>query len=301
MSDNPHADGCAYIDGEYVPLAEAKISILDTGFLRSDVTYDVVAVWNGKFFRLEDHLDRFENGWKRLYMTPSLSRDQMRGILFECVRRSGIRNAYVSMTLSRGIDEDGSRDPRRFPNRFYAYVKPYVWISSAEQQKSGLHLVIAEKTIRIPTTAVDPTAKNYHWGDLVRGLFEAFDRGGFTVALPDAEGNITEGAGFNVFVYHDGELLTPEKGVLEGITRLTVLDLADELGVPAKLATFGLDVVMKADEVFITSTAGGVMPVTTVNGRTVGTGVPGKVTTRIRDRYWEAHDEERWTTPVDYG
>lgn len=300
MTADPFADGCAFIDGEYVPIAEACIPIMDTGFLRSDVTYDVVAVWNGKFFRLEDHLDRFERGWNRLQMKPDVSKDEIREVLFECVRRSGIRNAYVDMIMSRGIDEDGSRDPRRFRNRFYAYAIPYVWIVKPEDQEVGTHLVIAEKTIRIPPNAIDPTVKNFHWGDLTRAVYEAYDRGGYTVVLPDAEGNITEGPGFNVFVYYEGTLLTPESGVLEGITRRTVLDLADELGIPARLGTFGANVLKEADEVFITSTAGGVMPVTKVNGKPVGMGTPGKVTTLIRRRYWEAHDEDRWTTPVDY-
>lgn len=300
MTADPFADGCAFIDGEYVPIAEARIPIIDTGFLRSDVTYDVVAVWNGKFFRLEDHLDRFERGWNRLQMKPDVSKDEIREILFECVRRSGIRNAYVDMIMSRGIDKDGSRDPRRFRNRFYAYAIPYVWIVKPEDQEVGTHLVIAEKTIRIPPDAIDPTVKSFHWGDLTRGVYEAYDRGGYTVVLPDAEGNITEGPGFNVFVYYEGALLTPESGVLEGITRRTVLDLADELGIPARLGAFGANVLKEADEVFITSTAGGVMPVTKVNGKPVGMGTPGKVTTLIRRRYWEAHDEDRWTTPVDY-
>lgn len=301
MTADPFADGCAFIDGEYVPIAEARIPIIDTGFLRSDVTYDVVAVWNGKFFRLEDHLDRFERGWNRLQMKPDVSKDEIREILFECVRRSGIRNAYVDMIMSRGIDKDGSRDPRRFRNKFYAYAIPYVWIVKPEDQEVGTHLVVAEKTIRIPPDAIDPTVKNFHWGDLTRAVYEAYDRGGYTVVLPDADGNITEGPGFNVFVYYEGTLLTPESGVLEGITRRTVLDLADELGIPAKLGTFGANVLKEADEVFITSTAGGVMPVTKVNGKPVGMGTPGKVTTLIRKRYWEAHDEDRWTTPVDYG
>lgn len=300
MAENSLADGCAYIEGEYFPIAEARIPIMDTGFTRSDVTYDVVAVWNAKFFRLNDHLNRFERAWKRLRMNPELSLAQMREILFECVRRSGLRNAYVEMIVSRGIDEEGSRDPRRFRNRFYAYAIPYVWIAKPEKQETGIHLIVAQKTIRIPENAVDPTVKNFHWGDLVQGIYEAFDRGAYTVVLPDAEGNITEGPGFNVFVYHQGTLLTPATGVLEGITRQTVLDLAEEQGIPVKLDKFGADVLETAEEVFISSTAGGVIPVTTVNDKPIGDGKPGKITTLIRNRYWEAHDEDRWTSPVNY-
>ncbi len=300
MANNQFADGCAFIEDAYLPIAEARIPIIDTGFTRSDLTYDVVAVWNGKFFRLDDHLNRFQKGWQRLRLKPGLALEEMRAILFECVRRSGLRNAYVEMILSRGVDEDGSRDPRRFSNRFYAYAIPYVWIAKPEIQAAGIHLVIAEKTIRIPSDAVDPTIKNFHWGDLVRGIYEAYDRGGFTAVLPDAEGNITEGPGFNVFVYYESQLLTPGSGVLEGITRQTVLDLAEEQGIPARQSMFNASVLENAAEVFITSTAGGVMPVTTVNAKPVGDGKPGKVTTLIQKRYWQAHDEDRWATPVDY-
>lgn len=300
MRENPFADGCAYIEGEYFPIAEARIPIMDSGFTRSDVTYDVVAVWNGKFFRLQDHLNRFERGWKRLRMNPELSITQMREILFECVRRSGLRNAYVEMIVSRGVDEEGSRDPRRFRNRFYAYAIPYVWIARPEKQETGIHLIVAEKTIRIPANAVDPTVKNFHWGDLVQGIYEAYDRGAYTVVLPDANGNITEGPGFNVFVYHRGMLLTPATGVLQGITRQTVLDLAAEQDIPTKLDRFGADLLEAAEEVFISSTAGGIMPVTTVNNKPIGDGKPGKITELIRRRYWEAHDEDRWASAVNY-
>ncbi len=300
MSADAFANGCAYIEGRYLPIGEARIPILDTGFLRSDLTYDVVAVWNGKFFRLEDHLDRFERGWKKLRMKPDIGKGEIRTILFECVRRSGLRNAYVEMIMTRGIDEDGSRDPRKFRNRLYAYAIPYVWIVKSEDQEAGINLVIAEKTVRIPPEAIDPTIKNFHWGDLVRGIFEAYDRGGYTVVLTDAEGHITEGPGFNLFIYNEGALLTPEAGVLEGITRKTVLDLADELGIPARLCKFGVTALKGADEVFISSTAGGVMPVTRIDGQSVGAGTPGKVSTLIRTRYWEAHDEERWSSAVDY-
>ena len=95
MTENPFENGCAWIDGDYVPMAEARIPILDTGFTRSDLTHDVVSVWNGRFFRLEAHLNRFENNFNRLRMTHRLSRQERQEILFECVRRSGIKTAYV--------------------------------------------------------------------------------------------------------------------------------------------------------------------------------------------------------------
>lgn len=300
MNGNAFAEGCAWIEGEFVPIGEARIPILDTGFTRSDVTYDVVAVWDGRFFRLDDHLDRFERSWTRLRMQPPLSRAAMRAILVECVRRSGLREAYVEMIMSRGVAERGNRDPRRFRNRFYAFAIPYVWIVKPEDQAAGTHLVIAQETRRIAPNAVDPTIKNFHWGDLVRGLFEAYDRGGYTAVLCDAEGQITEGPGFNVFACVGGRLLTPASGTLEGITRRTVIELAEAAGSPVEAAMFGPEVLRSAQEIFITSTAGGVMPVTTLDGAPVGDGRPGPVTTRLRELYWAAHTDPRWAEPVDY-
>ena len=300
MSINPFEKGCAWIEGDYVPIAEARIPILDTGFLRSDVTYDVAAVWKGRFFRLEDHLDRFEASWRRLRMQPSMSREEMRAILFECVARSGLRDAFVEMILSRGVDRHAVRDPRLFENCFYAYAIPYVWLVKPEDQQVGAHLIIARDTIRIPPQAIDPTVKNFQWGDLIRGLFEAYDQGGHTVVLPDADGNIIEGPGFNLFACQDEILLTPGRGVLQGITRRTVLALAEEQGITARLDMFDADVLRAATEIFLTSTAGGVIPVTLLDGRPVGDGKPGRITMLLRKRYWEVHEEERWTTPAEY-
>ena len=169
--------GTAYIDDQFVPISEARIPILDWGFLHSDATYDVVHVWRGSFFRLDDHLDRFLRGVQRLHMSLPHNRDRIREILFECVKLSGLRDAYVELICTRGVPTPGSRDPRQCINRFYAFAVPFVWIANPEKQKEGLHLIISQ-VHRIPETSIDPTIKNYHWLDLVAGLYEAYSRGG---------------------------------------------------------------------------------------------------------------------------
>lgn len=292
--------GCAYVDGRYVPIKEARIPILDMGFSRSDCTYDVVSVWHGAFFRLAEHLARFERSCACLRLDPGFSRGQLAAVLAECVARSGLREAYVEMIATRGVPQAGERDPRRIANRFYAYAIPYVWIARPEQQDVGLHLVVAEAVERISSRAVDPTVKNFHWGDLVRGAFEAYDREADTVVLLDANGHVTEGPGFNLFALYRGQLLTPADGVLLGITRQTVLELAHRDGLQARAGHLGPEILFEADELFLTSTAGGVLPVTRLNGRPVGAGTPGPLTLRLRDRYWEAHSDPAWTTPVAY-
>ncbi len=290
--------GCAWVEGAYVPIGEARIPLLDAGFLRSDVTYDVVGVWHRRFFRLEDHLDRFERSWTQLQMHPPLDRDGMREVLHGCVARTGLDEAYVNMTCTRGLPRGKLRDPRLYENRFYAYAIPYVWISPPQQQEEGIHLVVARNTLRIPASAVDPTVKNFHWGDLVRGWFEAFDRSAQNAVLPDADGNVTEGPGFNLFVVRDGGLRTPDSGVLEGITRRTVIELAREAGMEVRVEPVAVGALADADELFMTSTAGGVMPVTTFENSPVGDGTPGPVTLQLRDAYWAAHDDPRYTTEV---
>ena len=125
MSDRENR-GTAYANGHFINIDEAAIPLLDWGFIRSDATYDVVSVWKGKFFRLEDHLDRFEASVRGLRMNLPVTRDELKNILAECVLRADLDEAYVSMTCTRGVPPAGSRDPRKFQNRLYIFAIPYV-------------------------------------------------------------------------------------------------------------------------------------------------------------------------------
>jgi branched-chain amino acid aminotransferase len=294
-----YTDGAAFVDGRFLPVGEARVPILDWGFLRSDATYDVAHVWRGSFFRLEDHLDRFERSMEHLHLSPPYDRSEIRDILIECVRLSGLRDAYAEIICTRGIPRPGSRDPRDCENRFYAFVVPFIWIADPEKQERGLHAVIGSKQ-RIAPESVDPTVKNYHWLDLETGLLEAYERGGETVILVDAEDNVVEGPGFNVFAVEHGTISTPDRGVLEGITRKTIIELAAEHGMQPEARPIPAGELGQAEEVFLSSTAGGVIPVTTVDGEAVDNGEPGPVTRQLRDAYWDLHDEPRFSLPVHY-
>lgn len=298
---DPHdyPQGVAFLDGQYVPMVEAKISVLDWGFLHSDATYDTVHVWNGRFFRLDKHLDRFFGGLEKLRMSISHDREAVAEILHDCVALSGHRAAYVEMLCTRGASPTFSRDPRDAINRFMAFAVPYGSVANDEQMQRGLHVAISDK-VRIPPASVDPAIKNYHWLDLVRGLYDAYDRGAETALVLDTEGNVAEGPGFNVFAVKAGVLTTPASGVLPGITRRTVFDLAAELGLPADATPLSRESLYGADEVFITSTAGGIMPVTRIDDRTVADSRPGPMTTRLKQLYWEKHNDPDWSTPVYY-
>ena len=289
--------GMAFIDGEYCSLAEAKLPILDWGFLRSDATYDVVHVWQGRFFRLDWHLERFYHGMDKLKLTLPFDRERLVEILRECVKRAALDNAYVEMICTRGVSPTFSRDPRDAVNRFIAFAIPFGWIANEEQRARGLHIAVS-KVARIPPLSVDPTIKNYHWLDFIVALFDAYERGAENVVLVDLEGCIAEGPGFNLFTVSNGRVVTPAAGVLEGITRRTVMALCEELGMPVERGLLTAERLYRADEVFITSTAGGVMSVTRIDGRNIADGKPGPVTARIRDLYWQKHEDADWTVEV---
>lgn len=290
--------GAAFVRGRYVPIGEAAIPLTDWGFLRSDAAYDVVTVWNGSFFRLDAHLERFAHSCARFRLDAGLSPAQISAVLAQCVLLSGLDSAYVEMVVTRGQPPWGSRDPRLATNQFYAFAVPYVWLANAEQRARGLHLVVSEVQ-RIPATSVDPRAKNYHWNDLTMGLLGALDAGADTVVLSDAEGNAVEGPGFNLFcVNAQGVLVTPQQGVLEGVTRRTVIDIAQALGLPLQLRALPAAELRSAREVFVTSSAGGVLPVTRVDGVPVGAGVPGPLTRQIEHTYWDWHRDPRYSLAV---
>lgn len=294
-----YPDGIAFMDGQYLPMSEAKVSVLDWGFLHSDATYDTVHVWEGRFFRLNLHLDRFWGGMERLRMKLPYDREEVTKILHNCVVLSGHRASYVEMICTRGSSPTFSRDPRQAENRFIAFAVPFGSVANKEQLDRGLNVAISE-TVRIPPKSIDPSIKNYHWLDLVTGLFDAYDQGGETALILDTNGNIAEGPGFNVFIVKAGALKTPAFGVLPGITRQSVFDLAIEIGLPAEAADVSRAALSGADEIFITSTAGGIMPVTKINSLSVADGSVGPVTRRLMDLYWKKHSDPAWSTAIDY-
>jgi len=162
-------NGAAWMDQTIMPIADAKISVLDWGLTHSDITYDVVTVWNGRFFRINDYLDRFECSVEKCRLNIRQDREDIRRILNDIVARSGLRRSYVSMVASRGVPAiAGSRDPRDCTNHFYAWNVPFVWVFSEPVVERGAHLQVPAKLERIAPQAVDPTAKNYHWGDFTR-------------------------------------------------------------------------------------------------------------------------------------
>ena len=299
LKTGPFVEGAAFVRGEFVPASEATVPLFDYGFLRSDLTYDVPAVWNGRFFRLDDHLARLARGCAKLRLNPPMSTPEIREMLIELVRLTELRDAYVDVIVTRGAAPKGQRDVRLAKPAIYAFVVPYIWILPLAMHEIGGSAVVTREVSRTPPGAMDPTIKNLQWGDLSRGFFEAFDRGASLPLLPDGEGNITEGC-YNIFTVHDRTLRTPARGVLEGVTRMTAMEIAQAEGWTVRMEDVPVASLYDADEIFLSSTAGGIMPITTLDSQPVGGGQVGPVTRRIWERYWDLHADPLLSFAIDY-
>ncbi len=294
--------GSAHVNGTFCSIDDASVPITDGGFMQADAAYDVVSVSKGFFFRLEDHLQRFESACRKFYLRSPYDKNETTEILNKLVKLAGTREAYVWWAVTRGPTPAGRTDPNNYVNRFYAFAIPYRFIASDEQRVRGLDMLVSKRYTRIPPASVDPTAKNFHWMDLKLSLFEAGEQGYEWTVLCDARGNLTEGPGVNVFFIKNGELFTPDAGCLEGVTRKTTLELAKELDIPIHVKPVTADELRDADEAFITSTAGGIMPVNSVDGIILGgERGPGALTTKLHNLYWSKRWDGWLGTKVDYG
>ncbi|KAL6886773.1 Aminotransferase, class IV [Trichoderma evansii] len=300
-SANRFAKGIAWIEGELVPLHEARIPLLDQGFMHSDLTYDVPSVWDGRFFRLDDHLDRLIASCKKMRLCLPLPRQEVKRILVDMVAKSGIRDAFVELIVTRGLTGvRGARPKDLLNNNLYMFIQPYVWVMDPEIQRMGGAAIVARTVRRIPPGSIDPTIKNLMWGDLVRGLFEASDRGAAYPFLTDGDANLTEGSGFNIVLVKNGVLYTPERGVLLGITRKSVIDAAEANGFEVRAEFVPVELAYQADEIFMCTTAGGIMPINTLDGKLIKDGSVGPITKKIWDTYWAMHYDDKYSFDIDF-
>jgi branched-subunit amino acid aminotransferase/4-amino-4-deoxychorismate lyase len=297
---NPFARGIAWIADELVPYHDARIPLRDQGFLHSDLTYDVPAIWDGRFFRLDDHLDRLEASCKKIRLQLPKPKQQIKAILFQMAAMSGIRDAFVELIITRGFKGVRESRPEEIVNNMYLFIIPYVWVMEPAVQRTGGSAVIARTVRRVPPGAIDPTVKNLQWGDLTRAMQEARDRGALYPFLTDGDAHLTEGSGFNIVFIKDNVLYTPDRGILHGITRKSVFDAARVCGVEVRCEVVPVALAYEADEILMCTTAGGIMPITTLDGEKVKDGLIGPVTKKIWDVYWAMHWDPVYSVEIDY-
>ena len=257
-------DLVAYKNGEYKPLGEIGPSILDFGFIHCDATYDVMPVYNGKAFCYERHLERFKNSAERYGLNiPDVNPLE---IIKELAKRNPIDNAFVWFIIWRGFPPSGNpRDLENCPVNFAMYIKPSYPIASTPL----VRLYLDKQTNRVNDDYYGQEYKNMAWIDLTmsqRNTPAGFD----TTVLVDVDGFVTEGPGFNVGFVKDGAIYTADKNVLKGVTMSVVEDIAKENNITFKRMPITQFMFNCADEVFITSSSGGVTP-TTITGEVTKT------------------------------
>ena len=292
------SDGIVFIDNDFVSPSDAKMSIFDVGFVWGDTAYDVTSTWNNWFFMLEEHLDRFQNSVDRFQLKSPYSRNEIREICAECVQRSGHSNAYVKLQMSRGVLSSRTVDPRLTDSKFVAYAIPYVWIWGEDKCRNGAILYLSSFE-RVSSKAVDQRIKNYNRADLVQARFQALDEGCDDSILCGPDGYLTEGSGYNILLVKDGKVASPNHNVLEGVTRNVVSELCTLEGIAFELRKIHPDELSNADEVFASTTAGGIMPVTRISNQQVANGQAGPLTLQLQTRYWEKREQGWHGTRVD--
>ena len=299
--ENDLSMGAAWMNGKVLPISQAMIPVNDWGLVHSDITYDVVPVIDGAFFRFDEYLTRFLSSMENLHLDPGMSKRDIKAALHQMVGKSSLRDSYVAMVCSRGKPKiAGSRDPRDCENHFFAWCVPYVHIIKPEIVEQGATAWIAQNAYRIPENSVNPLVKNYHWGDFTQGIFEAKDKNYETVILLDYDGNVTEGPGFNVFAVKDKVLITPDRGVLAGVSRKTVLEMAEHLGINTSVRSLSVEELLEADEIFLSSSGGGVIPIIRVNETIFGNGASGPISVQLNETYWKWTTLEKYRDPIDY-
>ena len=246
----------AYKNGEYKPLREIGPTILDFGFIHCDSTYDVMPVYNGKAFCYDRHVDRFKNSAKRYGLAiPDV--DPL-AIIKELAKRNPIENAFVWFLIWRGFPPSGNpRDLENCPINFAMYIKPSYPIAKTPIVK----LYLYEKINRVNDDYYGQEFKNMAWIELTMSQMKKpadFD----TTVLVDTDGFVTEGPGFNVGIVKDKIILTSNRNVLKGVTMSVVEDIAKESNMQFKRLPISKELFLSADEVFITSSSGGVTATT---------------------------------------
>lgn len=276
-----------YIDGKYYPKEEAKISVFDHGFLYGDGVFEGIRAYNGRVFKLTEHLDRLYASAKSLWLEIPIPWKEMEQVVLETCRRNNLRDAYIRLVVSRGAGDLGL-DPRKCARPTVVCITDSISLYPPEVYTVGMK-VISVGTRRNPVDTLSPQIKSLNYLTGILAKISAITLGYPEVIMLNSQGYVTEGTGDNFFIVKKGKILTPPTylGILPGITRDATIESARTLGLEVEEAVFTLHDVYTADEAFLTGTAAEVVPVVQADGRAIGDGKPGPVTGRLIARFRE--------------
>jgi len=284
-----------YLDGNYVPEEEAAVSVFDHGLLYGDGVFEGIRAYNGRIFRLTEHIDRLFDSAKAIDLTIPLSREEFAGVIRETLHKNGLTDAYIRPIVTRGAGTMGL-DPRKCPKPTVICITIEWGAMYGDLYEKGLTAVTVSVR-RNAAEALPPNIKSLNYLNNILAKIEANYKGGDEAIIFDTNGYISEGSGDNIFVVKNGAITTPPTlNNLRGITRAAVIDLAGQQGIPIREQNLGYFDLYTADEVMVTGTAAEVAPITTIDGRSIGSGRPGPVTRQLMDGFRALTESEG--TPI---
>lgn len=274
-----------YLNGEFVPKEEAKISVYDHGFLYGDGVFEGIRAYSGNVFRLKEHVNRLYDSAKSIMLPIPHTKEEMEEIILETLRKNRFDTAYIRVIVSRGVGDLGL-DPKKCSRAQVIVIAEELALFSKDLYEKGLEVISVSVRRNRPDT-LSPNVKSLNYLNNILAKIEAHQAGVSEALLLNTEGYIAEGTGENVFMVKDGRILTPPVylGALKGITRGVIIEVAKKLGYPMEEQPFTLHDVYSADELFFTGTAAEVVPVIKVDGRVIGEGKPGPITLHLLEEF----------------
>lgn len=290
-----------YIDGEFYPKSEAKISVFDHGLLYGDGVFEGIRAYNSIVFKLKEHIDRLYRSAHTIMLQIPMTKSEMTKAVLETIRKNKLKDAYIRLVVTRGIGDLGL-DPRKCPKPTVVIITaPMLQLHSAEVRKRGIAAVIVWVR-RDPVDATTHEIKSLNYLNSILGKIEANFTGADEAICLNREGFVCEGVGENIFMVKEAKIFTPpiSSGALNGITRNVIMKLAEKLGYMVIEKDITPNELFNADEVFFTGTAAEVTPIRKINERIIGKGKPGSITKRIMEGFYKlVRDPEEGTSIID--
>ncbi|QDU27920.1 Branched-chain-amino-acid aminotransferase [Anatilimnocola aggregata] len=274
-----------YISGKYYDKEHAKISVYDHGLLYGDGVFEGMRSYHGKVFRLKEHLDRLWDSARSIWLTIPITPEQMATAVNETLAKNNIRDGYIRLIVTRGSGTLGL-DPNKCPVPEVIIITDHIQLYPKEFYDNGLKIVTAA-TVRNHTAALSPRIKSLNYLNNILAKIEGLRAGCVEALMLNTQGEVAECTGDNIFLVKGGVLFTPpiDAGILEGITRNAVIELAEKAGITVRQIPLSRHDVYIADEVFLTGSAAEVIPVVEIDSRIIGEGKPGPMTKSLTAKF----------------
>ena len=280
-----------YLNGEFVESDKAGVSVFDHGVLYGDGVFEGIRAYGGRVFRLGEHIDRIFAAAKAIALEIPMTKAELSAVVVATCKKNGLTDCYIRLVITRGKGNLGI-SPSNCGKPTVFCIAAGIKLYTDEQYEKGMSVITSVQR-RNKATIVDPQIKSLNYLNNILAKIEANRAGAAEAIMLNHDGIVTEATGDNIFIVKNGEILTPPVyvGILDGITRRTVIEAAKKEGIPVRETEFTLFNVYNADECFLTGTAAEAIAVTSVDGRTIGSGVQGEVTKRILAAFRRAaHD-----------